>query len=195
MAARGCKCYIPEMQSLPNHIMTVDEFLPWAEAQGRGRFELHDGHVIMMSPQRAAHWKSKLAVAIALRDAIKAAGLDCHAVPDGATVRVSAQTAFEPDALVYCGDEVPNSSLEVPNPVIVVEVLSPGTEATDMRDKLRGYFTVPSVHHYLIVDPEKRMIIHHARGSGDVLRTRLVTSGALTLEPPGLRVEAPSLFD
>ncbi len=175
--------------------MTVDEFLPWAEAQERGRYELHDGQVIMMSPERAAHWKVKLNAVIALRDAIKAAGLSCHAVPDGATVRISVHTAFEPDALVYCGEEVPGHSLEVPNPVIVVEVLSPGTQMMDLRDKLHGYFTVPSVYHYLIVDPEKQMVIHHARGEGDTLRTRLLTAGELRLDPPGLSVAVPSLFE
>jgi Uma2 family endonuclease len=175
--------------------MTVDEFLPWAEAQERGRYELHDGQVIMMSPERAAHWKVKLNAVIALRDAVKAAGLSCHAVPDGATVRISPRTAFEPDALVYCGEEVPDHSLEVPNPVIVVEVLSPGTQVTDLRDKLRGYFTVPSVHHYLIVDPEKQMVIHHARGDGDALQTRLLSAGELRLKPPGLSVAVPSFFE
>jgi Uma2 family endonuclease len=80
--------------------LCVDEFLPWAEAQERGRYELHDGRVIMVSPERAAHWKVKLDAVIALRDAIKAAGLGCHAVPDRATVRISTHTAFEPDALV-----------------------------------------------------------------------------------------------
>ena len=175
--------------------MTVDEFLPWAEAQERGRYELHEGEVIAMSPERAGHWKTKGAVFIALRDAIRAAGLKCHAVPDGATVRISQGTAFEPDALLYCGDEVARDSLEVPNPVIVVEVLSPGTQMTDMRDKLRGYFTVASIHHYLIVDPEKQMAIHHARGQGDALQTRLVSAGELRLDPPGLTVTLASFFE
>jgi Uma2 family endonuclease len=175
--------------------MTVDEFLPWAEAQERGRYELHEGEVIAMSPERAAHWKVKFNAAIALRQAIQLASLNCHAVPDGATVRISQRTAFEPDALVYCGEEVPGNSLEVPNPVIVVEVLSPGTQMTDLRDKLRGYFTVASVHHYLIVDPEKQMVIHHARGQGDVLQTRLVSAGELRLDPPGLTVALASFFE
>ena len=183
------------MQSLPNHLMTVDEFLPWAEAQGRGRYELHDGQVILTSPERAGHWKAKAGVFIALREAINSAALNCHAVPDGATVRISTRTAFEPDALVYCGDEVPDDSLEVPNPVIVVEVLSPGKQMTDMRDKLRGYFTVSSVNHYLIVDPEKRLVIHHARGTGDALQTRLLTEGDLPLDPPGLRLQVRAMFD
>jgi Uma2 family endonuclease len=175
--------------------MTVDEFLLWAEAEERGRYELHDGQVIMMSPDRAAHWKVKLNAAIALRDGIKAAGLSCHAVPDGATVRISPHTAFEPDALVYCGEEVPDHSLEIPNPLLVVEVLSPGTQVTDLRDKLRGYFTVPSVHHYLIVDPEKQMVIHHARGDEDALQTRLLSAGELRLKPPGLSLTVQSFFE
>ena len=110
-------------------------------------------------------------------------------------MRISQGTAFEPDALLYCGDEVARNSLEVPNPVIVVEVLSPGTQMTDMRDKLRGYFTVASIHHYLIVDPEKQMVIHHARGDGDVLQTRLVSAGELRLDPPGLTVTLASFFE
>ena len=175
--------------------MTVDEFLPWAEAQERGRYELHEGEVIAMSPERAAHWEVKFNVAVALRHAIAAGGLECHVVPDGATVRISPRTAFEPDALVYCGDKVPRDSREVPNPVIVVEVLSPGTQMTDMRDKLRGYFTVASIHHYLIVDPEKQMAIHHARGQGDALQTRLVSAGELRLDPPGLTVTLASFFE
>ena len=179
---------------LPNQ-MTVDEFLPWAEAQERGRYELHDGEVIAMSPDRAVHWTVKGAVFIALRDAINAAGLSCYAVPDGATVRISPRTAFEPDALVYCGEKVGRDSLEVPNPVIVVEVLSPGTQMTDMRDKLRGYFTVASIHHYLIVDPEKQIVIHHARGAGDALQTRLLSAGQLRLDPPGLDIAVGSLFE
>lgn len=183
------------MQAHPNHLMTVDEFLPWAEAQERGRYELHDGQVVMMSPERAGHWKSKLAAVLALRQAIQSAGLDCHAVPDGATVRISPRTAFEPDALVYCGPEVSNDSLEVPNPVIVVEVLSSGTQMTDMRDKLRAYFTVASVHHYLIVDTEKQLVIHHARGNGDALQTRLVSEGELRLDPPGLTLQTEALFE
>jgi Uma2 family endonuclease len=183
------------MEALPNQLMTVDEFLPWAEAQGHGRYELHDGQVVSMAPERAAHWKVKLNAVVSLRDAIKAAGLSCHAVPDGATVRISPHTAFEPDALAYCGEEVPGHSLEVPNPVIVVEVLSPGTQMADMRDKLSGYFTLPSVHHYLIVDPDKQMIIHHARGDGDALRTLLLTTGELHLDPPGLSMAVSSFFE
>ena len=62
------------MQTVPSQKMTVDEFLPWAEAQERGRYELHEGEVIAMFPERAAHWKVKFNAAIALRQSIRLAG-------------------------------------------------------------------------------------------------------------------------
>ena len=37
--------------------------------------------------------------------------------------------------------------------MIVVEVLSPSTRHIDASKKLAGYFRLPSVAHYLIVDP------------------------------------------
>jgi hypothetical protein len=38
------------------------------------------------------------------------------------------------------------------------------------------------------------MIVRHARGSGDVLQTRLLASGSLALNPPGLLIEAAGFF-
>jgi Uma2 family endonuclease len=64
-------------------------------------------------------------------------------VPDGATLRVSKWTAYEPDALVYCGPQKPGSAIEVPDPVIVVEVLSPGTRHIDNAAKLSATSPCP----------------------------------------------------
>jgi len=110
------------------------------------------------------------------------------------TVRVDQYTAHEPDALVYCGEKLPGSAVEATNPIIVVEVLSPSTRHIDASAKLAGYFRVASVSHYLIVDPDKRFIIHHARGEQDVIATRVVSEGALRLEPPGIEVSIGDLF-
>ena len=115
-------------------------------------------------------------------------------VPDGATVRVSETTAYEPDALVYCGPKKPGDDIEVRDPVIVVEVLSPGTRHIDLSVKLEGYFRVESIRHYLISDTERRFIIHHARDEGGVIRTRFVRSGSIALDPPGIVLEFDACF-
>jgi Uma2 family endonuclease len=136
----------------------------------------------------------KFAAQTALLAAIRRAGLPCHMLPNGMTVRVDRQTAREPDALVYSGQKLPSSAVEVPSPTIVVEVLSPTTRHIGASAKLAGYFRVPSVQHYLIVDGDNRLVIHHARGEGDIIATRIVRSGGLRLDPLGIDVVVEELF-
>jgi Uma2 family endonuclease len=173
------------MSVIAKQKMTVDEFLAWSEGR-EGRHELVEGEVFAMSPQRVSHAIAKMNAVNALRAAIAQARLPCHALPDGLTVRISKTTAFEPDALVYCGPPLPGDAVEVPEPMIIVEVISPGSQYIDVGVKLRGYFQVPSVAHYLIIDPERRLLIHHQRAGGDMLATRIAAEGDIRLDPPGL---------
>src|SRR5579863_7487423 len=161
--------------------MTVDEYLAWTEGRP---YELYAGAVYAMAPERAGHAEAKYAIQTALLAGIRRAGLPCHMLPDGMTVRVDQDTAHEPDAFVYCGTKLPPSAVEVPNPVIVVEVLSPSTRHIDLSAKLADYFRLPSVAHYLIVDPGKPRIIHHARAADDTILTRIVSDGSIKLDPP-----------
>ena len=173
--------------------MNVDEFVAWA-LDRPGRYELEAGRVVAMAPERTRHAETKFRVQSALADAIRDAGLPCRMLPDGMTVRIADDRAYEPDALVYRGPRLPGDAVEVPAPVLVVEVLSPGTANRDASAKLAGYFTVPSIAHYLIVDPESRVVVHHARGEGDLIATRIASAGALHLAPPGLALDITNLF-
>jgi Uma2 family endonuclease len=184
---------IAAMTVLPQARVTVDEYLAWAEEQP-GRYELCDGTVYAMSPEGAGHAEVKGAVYRALLAGIRARRLPCFALPDGMTVRVDAATAFEPDALVYCGSQVAPSALEIPNPVILVEVLSPSTRRIDASKKLAGYFRLPSVAHYLIVDPMHPLILHHTRGTGETILTRIVREGIIKLDPPGLEPAVADVY-
>jgi Uma2 family endonuclease len=177
----------------PDGRMTTDEFLVWAEGRP-GRYELIDGQVIAMSPERVQHAEVKAAAYLGLRAGIRSAGLPCRAMPDGMTVRIDDHTAFEPDALVYCGERADPRAVEIANPVIVVEVVSPSTRSVDQGAKLRGYFRVRSVAHYLILYPDNRLVVHHARGADEAVITRMISEGALTLDPPGLTVAVADLF-
>jgi hypothetical protein len=51
-----------------------------------------------------------------------------------------------------------------------------------------GYFELPSVAHYLIVHPAKRSVIHHRRETTGGIATRILSSGKIQLDPPGLSV-------
>ena len=121
-------------------------------------------------------------------------GVPCQFLLDSVAVRIDTYRSYQPDALIYCGQPVPGDAVEVPNPVVVVEILSPSNAMKDLRDKLVGYFRVPSVVHYLIVDPDDRLVIHHARGEGDAITTRIVSAGSLSLDPPGIQLVVGELF-
>ncbi len=173
-------------------IMDVDAFLVWAEGRD-GRWELRDGRPVMMAPERAIHALTKYAAQESLKAGIERAGLACRMFPDGMTVRIHSRTAFEPDALVVCPSP-PLDSIEIPNPVVVVEVLSPSTAGDDHGPKLDGYFALPSVEHYLILDPDRRVMIWHKRGQAGAIETRILRDGLIRLDPPGLEAEVEGFF-
>jgi len=181
------------MTALRKERMTVNEFLPWAKQQPE-RFELFDGVPLAMSPERVIHGDTKYRAARAFDAAIAKARVPCRFVLDSAAVRIDARNSYQPDLLIYCGDPLPGDALEVPAPVVVVEILSPGNAITDLRDKLQGYFRVASIQHYLVIDPDKRLVIHHMRGRDDVVATRIVTTGQIVLEPPGLVLTVADFF-
>jgi Uma2 family endonuclease len=147
-----------------------------------------------MSPEAVRHTEVKGSVFATLLAGVRQRGLPCHVLTDGPTVRIDEATAYEPDALVYCGQKLAPTALEVPNPVIIVEILSPSTHRVDVSMKLAGYFRLPSLAHYLVVDPTKPVVIHHARGSGDTILTRIVTDGRITLDPPGLQLALHDIY-
>ena len=172
--------------------LTADAFMEWAAAQ-EGRFELSGGEIVAMAPERIAHTRLKAEVWAALKSAIAARGLGCEALADGVSVRIDDRTVYEPDALVRCGPKAPGEAVEVDDPVIVVEVVSPSSRGVDTGLKLADYFRLPAVRHYLIVQTEARAVIHHRRDDTGIA-TRNLREGALALDPPGLEIGIAELF-
>ena len=175
--------------------MTVEEFFLWAEGK-EGRWELHDGVPVMMSPERSGARSNQSArlpahSTDALRRGRSAVRGDRRWHGRSGSTRGA---TYEPDASVVCGPRRSDETIVVTDPVIVVEVLSPSTAAIDHGRKLSGYFSLPSVQHYLILDPERRVAIHHKRGAGDAIETRVLTDGVARLDPPGFEVAVEALF-
>ena len=181
------------MNAIPKERMTAEEFIAWEEGVP-GRYELVDGQIFAQAAERAAHVRTKSKVYAALEAEIRRAGAPCHAMADGMAVRIDKGTVFEPDAHVYCGPELPGDALLSEAPIIVVEVISPSTGRNDALRKLEGYFRLPSVRHYLIFSPDEPLVIHHARGEGETIATRIFRSGVIALDPPGLKLDLTEIY-
>jgi len=169
-----------------------DEFHCWAEGQST-RYERVCGEPVAMSPERIQHVRVKARVWAALDRAIAAAGVDCEALSDGVTIEVDEDTDYEPDAVVNCGPPASPDAIAAANPVVVVEVLSPGTQSIDTSDKLAGYFRLASVQHYLVVSTRRSEVIHHRREGGAIV-SHVVSVGAIELDPPGITIDIGELY-
>jgi Uma2 family endonuclease len=148
-----------------------------------------------MAPERARHNIVKKRIARALDDAVLRAGLPCVVFTDGITVIIDDDTSYEPDAVVQCGASVDLDSLVAAKPTIVVEVTSPPSEKTDAAGKLADYLTLQSITHVLIVDPVRKLVVHHQRGDGSVIATRILRGNEeLRMAPPGLSLAVSEFF-
>src|ERR1043165_7027897 len=175
--------------------LTVDDYLAWAAAHPEARrTELINGQIVFMSPEQVQHTRIKGAVFLALRRAVAESELEAEAFTDGVTIPIDTHTAYEPDASVRLGPPLPGRDMTVPDPVIVVEVISPTSAHSDTSAKLIGYFKLPSVQHYLVIDPDARTVTHHSRGADGTIASATRASGALQLDPPGLAVALTDLF-
>lgn len=171
----------------PCQRMTRTEYRAWSERQPRGRFERIDGVVVPMALERVEHNDRKMLTWLALRRAVLDAGLPCHVLGDGMTVEVG-DSDYEPDAVLYCGEPLPPGTTAVASPLVIVEVLAPSTSAADRAWKLREYFRLASLRHYLIVWADRQQIVHHRRDESGAVATALLTSGEFRLDPPGIAI-------
>ncbi len=191
-----------ELPQLPQHRMTVDEFFDWWDAHGGDyKYELIDGYVQFkyrdpeaMGRDRVIHNRTKLRVAGALGAAIDHARLPCEAFVDGLAVKIGTGEVRVPDGLVNCG-AIDDEASVAANPVIVCEVVSPRSDQRDGNDKFLEYFSIPELHHYLVVYPAKRLVLHHARRQAGKIETTFVREGEITLEPPGLTLSVAEFFE
>jgi hypothetical protein len=74
-------------------------------------------------------------------------------------IAVKKHRAFRPDIVVLCPGASPNEQT-TSTPLIPVEVLSPSSAPIDRGLKLEIYFSLASLTHSLIVDPDRRALTH-----------------------------------
>jgi Uma2 family endonuclease len=180
--------------ALPKQRMKVSEFLAWAEAQPQGRYELVNGEVVVMAPERVRHNLVKGAVARVLEDTVKRSSLPCMVFTQGVGIVINESTVREPDASVQCGGKLNLDSMTIDAPLIVVEVASPSSERQDTHAKLVEYFSVQSIRHYLVVLPEQGVVVHYRRNNGEAIDTRIGRDGVIDLTPPGMTVPVTELL-
>jgi Uma2 family endonuclease len=167
---------------------TVAEFQVWHDRQPE-RWEFIDGRPRMMAPGSMRHSILKRNVFRLLDGASSLRG--CEVLVDGPQILTDEISAI-PDVVVTC---VPLdlSTPVVPEPVIIVEVMSPSTERDDTERKWWSYRKVPALRHYIVIAQERREILVHSR-AGDLWHERFISEGAIRLDDPPVRLDIDEIY-
>ena len=77
----------------------------------------------------------------------------------------SANSYFYPDVGVVCGEPRFEDNIfdTLLNPIVIVEVLSPSTEAYDRGEKFSHYRQLQSLREYILVSQDKVCVEHYVR--------------------------------
>jgi Uma2 family endonuclease len=138
------------LRKLPR-TMTVAEFLDWP-GDGSGRtFQLVDGELRPMSPGSATHGTIQANLCWLIRSALAASGSGYRIVTEpGVITRTRPDKNMRvPDLGITQTADAPGQQA-MPDPIALVEVLSPGN-AADTWDNVWAYTTIPSVREIAVV--------------------------------------------
>jgi Uma2 family endonuclease len=178
--------------------MTVAEFLAWREElSDDARYELVAGvPVRLMAPTSIRHARIQRNASDALRGALAASGIPCEVLEAGPGVAIGTEgdECRIPDVVVTCAAAIDETAYLVPEPVIVVEVASPSTRLADVNDKVEFYGGIASIHHYLVIEQDRRRIVYHGRGASGGLEPRIFREGEVALDPPGIVLTLDELY-
>jgi Uma2 family endonuclease len=167
---------------------TVEEFEAWHARQPE-RWEFIRGEPRKIAPASINHSIIKKNVTVALHAAL--AGGGCEALVDGPQILTEEISAI-PDVVVTC-TPIDHSTPVIAAPVIIVEVMSPSSEANDTGLRWLAYRKIPSLRHYLVLSQDQRLAHVHSR-AGDIWREGFVSSGTLELDEPPVRLEIDALY-
>lgn len=139
------------MSEAAEQLWTVEAFLARGERPGL-REELHAGRIVAMAPTRDQHGTIVANTIYAIRRRLRS---PCRVVVDTG-VRIDEATLYVPDLVVSCSPR--DAEGRTVDPVLVVEVLSPGTRTLDLGLKADAYSELPSCREIWLVDSDRRWV-------------------------------------
>jgi Uma2 family endonuclease len=156
----------------PPYRFTVEEYLAFERASEE-RHEYLDGVIYAMAGESPDHGRICMNLAATLVPQLR--GSDCEAFSKDMKVCCGPYRAHTreglyayPDLVVICGAMQFHGQAEdvLVNPKLIVEVLSPSTEAFDRGEKFRRYRAwLPTLTDYVLVAQDRPIIDYYQRAS------------------------------
>jgi Uma2 family endonuclease len=159
--------------------MSVEEYITFERANPEVRYEFIDGQISMLAGGTADH--SIISANIIRELSLALRGSPCRVYTSDMKVRLSEQRYVFPDVSVSCDPRDQGSVEALRYPRLIVEVLSPSTEAYDRGKKFSYYRACLTIEEYVLVDTQQQAIDLYRReqetfwrlsplGSGDLVK-------------------------
>ena len=181
------------MSELAVKRMTLAEFLRWEDGTDT-RYELLAGSPVAMAPPAVAH--GILALRLGARiDAALRSRPPCFGQSEAGIVRPDRDdTCYVADLAVSCSPPERGQQL-LQDPLLIVEILSPGTAMYDRQTKVADYRLIPSVEEVLLIDSAS-IFAEVLRREGDRWITEIVRGpqARLSLASIGLTATMADLY-
>ncbi len=172
---------------------TLDDFLRWENAQP-DKHEFHRGDVFAMVGGRRVHGVVITNLSAALRSALR--GSPCRVFSEGMKVQPADDTILYPDLFVTCDAADLRTEMIFRAPKLVIEVLSPSTQAFDRSLKFALYRQMASLQEYALVDPDsRRSEVFRIGADGLWVLHDMSDRPALELASVGCAVPMTDVFD
>ena len=178
--------------------MTLDEFLSWEPDDGVGwRWQLVDGEPVAMAPAADAHGAIQNELGRLLANHLVERRSPCRVVTEpGVVPHVRAGMNYRiPDLGVTCAPPE-QGRIEVREPVLLVEILSPSNER-ETRANIWAYATVPSVREILSARStrvEAELLRRREDGAWPEQADLIPADGTLDLASVGFTVPLIALY-
>jgi Uma2 family endonuclease len=181
------------MNALTQPKLTLEAYLAW-ESEQPERHEFHRGEVFAMGGGRRAYG---CVVGNLLRHFLnQLAGSRCRAFSGGMKLQVGDDTVLYPDVFVTCDKADLATEMIFKAPTLVVEVLSPSTQAYDRSQKFALYRRIPALQEYILVDPDTRRVEAFRRGADGLWDLHDMSDGdTMEAASVGCRVALADVFD
>ncbi|AFY58315.1 hypothetical protein Riv7116_5954 [Rivularia sp. PCC 7116] len=157
--------------------MSPEKYLEWEKTQEL-RYEYIDGKVILRTGKTKSHNRIFLNLYIELDNFL--AEKDCEIYVCHVKLKLTSQSYHYPDVVVTCDDRDKESIDLVEYPCLIVEVLSPSTEAFDRGKKFTRYRQSTTLQEYVLIESDEISVecfrkndeglwVLHTYGEGDTL--------------------------
>ncbi|MBP0617264.1 Uma2 family endonuclease [Jiella mangrovi] len=175
-------------------IKSVEDFLRWNEGR-EGKREFVSGRIVeMMTGGTERHAELMMQLGFVLKTVLD----QSRFVVTGSDYAVKTPLGVRyPDVLVTPREASSAISLASARPILVAEILSPSSLATDFGEKAQEYTALDSLHHYLVLSQDEPRVWLWSRGEDGAFGKPEMTAGreeAIELKGLGIALALAELY-